>query len=408
MGNIFSGIFGNQAGGRAQQLANYKDQLKQDEELREYQQRNQNLIDQSGAFDTAIQNMSPERQNQMRLFQMMAGGEQTGDKGMEMMSTGFNQRGGLMQTVDANRATNKAGLERDKAFHDWKVANPIPAGESAKESFARFYAALPRTRAEAGEGNPSQESTLDSIREEKFLNLGDRMKSTRTGSETEINLLQKGIHETRAPVLANNLQTFYDEVDETDQAMRQIEMQKERIQSLYDMTSDRTTAFGALMSVLPGDVSKEWQAQKDTILANVGLDKILDLKASSAQGATGLGALNEAELAMLQSYLGKLEQTRNPAGLKKVLDDMFGYMNTLQKKRKSKLKRRRKEFNNNKDAIGLELGTPDDIPEWQEQLFDLDNPYQMNPVGVQLDKGDETPEEIAARIEARYLTPVQE
>jgi len=404
MANIFSGLFsGGGSGSSPEALARFKDRLEQQNALMEYKRRNEDLIAQTQKYDAAIQDMSPERKRQMQLFQMMAGGEETGDKGLEMMSTGFQQRGDLMQKVDSNLATNKSGLERDKAFHDWKVANPIPAGMGAKESFARFFASLPETKAEAAPGQPSQESVLQGLREEKFVDTETDFVSTRNTDNTiRKNLLQSGVTKARAPELENRLTDFYKDVDTADQNLRQIQMQRERIQGLFRITEDGNTGWNALLNIIPGSEQKEWGAVRDTILANIGLDKILDLKESSAQGATGLGALNEAELAMLQSYLGKLDQSRNAEGLKRVLMEMDGWMDTLQKKRKNTMYRRRIEYNTYKGAIGVGKDEPDLIPEWQEQVFDRTNPYVMLPADSPLRIDEETDEQKAERIRKKW------
>ena len=376
MANIFSGIFAgnNNSGNQAAKLAQYKDQLEQDAKLREYQQRNQDVMAQSGAFDTAIQNMSPERQNQMRLFQMMQGGMTTGDKGLEAANKSFGQRGGLMADI----AKDSEALKNDKALWDYKLKNPQPGSHKDIE-YAEYMENLHKNDPEA------YERALIAKRQEQYLDTGTSLVSTVTGDIVTKNLIQKGVDEARAPIIAEELGSFYSDMDNTAHTLAATYNQRTRIKELFDMTDNTTAGWAGLFNWVPGMGPKEWDAKKQEILANVGLDKILELKDSSAQGATGLGALNEKELEMLQSYLGRIEQSRDPAGLKKTLNNMDRWMGRLMEKRQSEARRRRRSYNEHKSLIGYgPSGTPDEIPDYQEKIF-ADAPYVPDPVESPLD-----------------------
>src|SRR6056300_685615 len=99
MANIFSGLFGG--GSNAAALAKYNYDLKRQKETQDYIDRNQDLMGQKQAFETAIQKMSPERQNIMRYNHLMSAGRTTGDKGLEGIAAGLRQRG---DTISGNIA----------------------------------------------------------------------------------------------------------------------------------------------------------------------------------------------------------------------------------------------------------------------------------------------------------------
>jgi len=86
---------------------------------------------------------------------------------------------------------------------------------------------------------------------------------------------------------------------------------KSRISSL-------TTKYGASLSGIPGAESRTLKKQLDTLRAHSAFSTLTDLKAS---GGT-LGAISEAELVLLESKLGALDQAGDPAELARVIDQI--------------------------------------------------------------------------------------
>ena len=64
-----------------------------------------------------------------------------------------------------------------------------------------------------------------------------------------------------------------------------------------------------LMNYVPGTDAKAMQVLTESIKSEIGMEKLMELKAGSNVGASGLGALNEKELQMLQDALGRLDPT---------------------------------------------------------------------------------------------------
>src|SRR5210317_1259258 len=133
MANIFSGLFGG--GNNAAALAKYNYDLKHQKETQDYIDRNQDLMGQTQAYGAAIQDMTPERQRQMKLYQMMAGGRMTGDKGMEGMVKSLGQRGGTI----ANDLSQDKKFDLAKRLWDYKKENPLLGDEAAKIQVAKQF-----------------------------------------------------------------------------------------------------------------------------------------------------------------------------------------------------------------------------------------------------------------------------
>jgi hypothetical protein len=71
-----------------------------------------------------------------------------------------------------------------------------------------------------------------------------------------------------------------------------------------------TTGYGALLSAIPGSPQRDLAGLLDTIKANVGFDKLQQMRAASPTGGA-LGNVTERENALLQSVLGNLEQSQS-------------------------------------------------------------------------------------------------
>jgi hypothetical protein len=373
MANIFSGLFSGGGGSDASALARQKDALERYNALMEYKERNEDIIDQIPAFDKAIANMSPERKSQMELFRQMAGGMMTGDKGQEAINAGFKQRG----TTIADMLKGNVDVDVHKQKRDYDIANPLPTDDASKIAVAKAYVGPAEFNRLANSSDPADREKLqglmrDAWRDRQVVDTGTTYEGVFGNLRIEKNLIQEGVDKAGAPIIGERLRSFHSNITETETFLEQSATQRERIQELYK-TAEGNTGWWAIASTLP-DVgtetgSRAWKELRDTIVANIGLDKILDLKASSAQGATGLGALNEKELEMLQKHKGSLEQANTPEELKKVLLRMDKDLDRLQKDKLKALGQERSWYNRNRRYIGQKPTDPDHVPEYQEYLF---------------------------------------
>lgn len=66
-----------------------------------------------------------------------------------------------------------------------------------------------------------------------------------------------------------------------------------------------------LASNIPGTASADFAAQIDTVISKIGFDRLLQMKESSPNGASGLGALNATELESLRNSLANLKKSQS-------------------------------------------------------------------------------------------------
>lgn len=74
------------------------------------------------------------------------------------------------------------------------------------------------------------------------------------------------------------------------------------------------TGFGAILKGVPGTQAKSLDGILQTIKANVGFDRLQQMRDASVTGGA-LGAINKTEMDLLQSVLGNLEQSLDPDDL---------------------------------------------------------------------------------------------
>jgi hypothetical protein len=77
-------------------------------------------------------------------------------------------------------------------------------------------------------------------------------------------------------------------------------------------TLPTTGSFGAVLKNVPGTAAADMARLTDGIKANIGFDKLAEMRAASPTGAA-LGSVTEKELTFLQSVVGSLEQSQSAA-----------------------------------------------------------------------------------------------
>lgn len=370
MAGQFSGMFtgGRSGNNDAANLLKYKQELDEYNDKRLQFMRQQDLDEQAPRFEAAIKDMTPERQAQMRLMQMMAGSQTMGDKGMEGFVKSMGQRGGTI--ADTQQAELRKDVHESNRLFD--IANPNIENEPDMVQTVKAYMGLENYNNATDEER--QTAFRDVKRQRQFVDteVGFQDVHDRQNFIAK-NAIQAGVDKARVPELTARLDKFYDDINTTEISMETTDNQRKRVQKLYNNVENNTGWWGLAASI--PDIkseggSREWQQIRDTVVSNIGLDKIMALKAGSAQGATGLGALNEKELEMLQKHKGSLEQANSPEALRAVLLEMDQDMDLLQKRRMRMLKSERKWYNKNKYLAGEgKFDTPDAVPESQEYLM---------------------------------------
>jgi hypothetical protein len=90
--------------------------------------------------------------------------------------------------------------------------------------------------------------------------------------------------------------------------------------------------FGAMGGVpsTPWDYDrKNWESNVDKLLSKRVIDLMNEMKQASKTGATGMGALSEKELAVLQNASTALKRSIGPEQAKKILEDMEQSLNKV-------------------------------------------------------------------------------
>lgn len=87
-----------------------------------------------------------------------------------------------------------------------------------------------------------------------------------------------------------------------------------------------TTGPGSMLSKVPGTDARDLQAKLDTVKANLGFDRLQQMREMSPTGGA-LGAVAVQELIALQSTVASLDQAQSAKELKKSLDKIEGHYN---------------------------------------------------------------------------------
>jgi hypothetical protein len=87
------------------------------------------------------------------------------------------------------------------------------------------------------------------------------------------------------------------------------------IDKAIDQTSGLTAGVGSLLGAIPGTGARDLQSSIDTIVANIGFDRLQQMREASPTGGA-LGGIAVPELQMLQAVLGSLRTDQSPEQLK--------------------------------------------------------------------------------------------
>lgn len=388
MANIFSGIFsGGQNSGTA--LAHYNQRLKDYQDRKDAAEQQQAIQSSDVNYKASKEGMTLERQQMMDYARKLMLNPATFDKGAEIMSKMFGQRGGTVADyLKQAEATKQANLR-----HQYKVDNTIPGSENSKIAVAKqFIEWAKEDIAEKGEKSRFwnlNEAELAEMawRAEPILETEDSYVGGITGSETMKNLIRGGIKKELVEPYANRLNNFQASVDDSEDLLNFAENRVDDIRQLYATTNNWTTGIGSLLAKInPYSEAADWERLKATIVSNIGLDKIMSLKAGSAQGATGLGALNEKELEMLQNYAGNLLGASDADEIKRILRRLERDLKRSQKRIMRELPKELTFHNQYKQYLPLATDEPYVPSENQAPLF-VGGEYKRAPVeNLQLEK----------------------
>lgn len=86
-----------------------------------------------------------------------------------------------------------------------------------------------------------------------------------------------------------------------------------------NLVSDFTAGFGGTLAMIPGTSARKLQNKLTTIKANLGFDRLQQMRDASPTGGA-LGQVAVKEIEFLQSTVATLDQLDSPAALKEALD----------------------------------------------------------------------------------------
>lgn len=174
-----------------------------------------------------------------------------------------------------------------------------------------------------------QQRYLTMKRAEKTIDLGDRVIQTTPGQPGQTAAeYPKGLPPQQEPALKGEQKEAEQQATAKVKKETGFPKQKAKIQSLnrqWDVVDSKiseaitkispfTAGVGSWLSVIPGTPQKDLKETLNTIRANIGFDKLQDMRANSPTGGA-LGQVSEMENRLLQAVQGSVDQAQSPAQL---------------------------------------------------------------------------------------------
>jgi hypothetical protein len=113
-------------------------------------------------------------------------------------------------------------------------------------------------------------------------------------------------------------------------AKRQWSLVDSKIEDALKLVGPFTSGVGAWARIIPATPQKNLSEILGTIKANIGFDKLQDMRNNSPTGGA-LGQVSEFENKLLQAVQGSLDQSQSPAELKKNLEQIRDNLAGLRK-----------------------------------------------------------------------------
>jgi len=179
-------------------------------------------------------------------------------------------------------------------------------------------------------------------RASQWLNTGVSHLDPDSGQEIDIDIIGREINEKVGGDAGDRLVSFDNDLTVADNMISSLTQTQKELSDLSGMTNYQTTGFMSWLKGVPTSDVKAWDNLKTTVLSRLGLEKLLQMKASSPTGASGFGALSAKELDLLVSHMGKLDQESDPIEIKRIIGSIMkqldGAKGRMEKKRNMQLK----------------------------------------------------------------------
>jgi transcriptional regulator with XRE-family HTH domain len=224
----------------------------------------------------------------------------------------------MMAVREADRM-EQAGLTRQKTATDIGVTQ---RKESQEEKLRAELAALPPTATNADRiavvsryGNPDVILRTLQASDDRQAALEQRRilaDATRAQREETRSAKQMREDEKRQEKLDKQAQSANAAIAGADRIIQEVGEAKEKV-------SGFSAGLGSYLSVLPLTEAKDLSKRLTTIKANLGFDRLQQMRDASPTGGA-LGQVAVQELIALQSTIASLDQDQSPAQLKQALD----------------------------------------------------------------------------------------
>lgn len=154
----------------------------------------------------------------------------------------------------------------------------------------------------------------------QWFNAGTAHVNSANGQSIKIDHAGKKIDEAEGAAIAERLLAFPQAMQAAASYRSAAVDQLDDVNRLLGITEPGTTGFNSYLSSIPMTDANAWMNLRDTIVSNIAMEKMAQLKELSATGSTGFGALSEKELKLLMDFRGSLEQSQRPEDIKRILE----------------------------------------------------------------------------------------
>jgi hypothetical protein len=230
----------------------------------------------------------------------------------------FAPQEAMLAVREADRM-EQAGLGRQKTMADIGVTQ---RKEAQEENLRAELAALPPTATAADRiavvskyGNPDVILRTLQASEDRQAALEQRRTTAGLAAaqrEETRSIKQMALDEKRQEKLDKQEQSANAAIMGADRIIKEVGEARDKV-------SGFTAGLGSYLSVLPLTEAKDLSKRLTTIKANLGFDRLQQMRDASPTGGA-LGQVAVQELIALQSTIASLDQDQSPAQLKQALD----------------------------------------------------------------------------------------
>jgi hypothetical protein len=239
--------------------------------------------------------------------------------------------------------------DKQEAFDKFKGrgpgSTPMPADIRSFEKFLTY-------------DQDKRDLFLRKERAAQNLDVGTAYINPATGQRIEKEIIDAQTLKTVGGDVGKRLANFESDLAVSEQFVSGIEQTQESLAKLAGMTDYGTTGFSSYLKSIPASDSKAWNNLKTTIISRLGLGKMMELKAASPTGSTGFGALNQQELELLTSNLGKLDQASSVDDIKTSIQSIAEQLEGMSDRMRKKMTQATKFYERNRFRLPESVQLP--------------------------------------------------